>query len=649
MYYHVIVPVPLDKSLTYAVLEPVKKGQIVEVPWRNKRVFGLVVECDAVPPEGVTLKEATPLPLVLSERTVSFIQGVAHYTLTSLGWVWRMVLGGVDLHKVITQKTQENIKPTHEPILKSLSVDQEEAVTTIGKSLLGGAYHSFLLDGVTGSGKTEVYFHSIADVLKQRKQALVLFPEIGLSHQWLNRFEEQFGFKPHVWHSHTSSKKRLEAWKAAANGTLHVFIGARSALFLPYQNLGLIIVDEEHDGSYKQEEQGHYHARDMAILRAYHEKVPIVLASATPSLESIVNAEQGKSAHLLLLSRFGGAQLPKVRLVDRRNKTRDWLSDELKIALHKRLSQGEQSLLFLNRRGYAPMTLCVSCGHHFECPGCSASLVQHRFKSSIKLQCHHCGFSKPLDPTCPQCLTTDSLIPCGPGIDRVIEEVAKIFPTARIACLTSDMPPKQQRAIWEIIHKGGVDMIIGTQLIAKGHHMPNLTLVGMIDADMGLHGSDLRGTEKAFQLLQQVGGRAGRDVKPGEVLIQTYQPDNPLFKAIQNHDRNGFIRYEMALRREMSLPPYARLVSLILSGLEENTVRQSAKILAAHLNDSALVQVLGPAPALMLRIKSRYRYRILLKANKRLNISDWLKQKIISIKIPSSIRLDIDIDPINFI
>ncbi len=658
MFCNVILPLLFDRALTYQTDEDIGVGTLVNIPWRNKTLFGLVIETDVVPLENVTIKKAIPLPLNLERKMLAFMQQVAEYNLMPIGWVWRMVLGGVNLDKIIdsdlTLKTPHlsfiDARTRH---LKNLNADQQQAVDFIHTQLDKGAYASILLDGVTGSGKTEVYFHSIAKTLDAQKQCLILLPEIGLSYQWLQRFEAQFGFTPVVWNSHTTPKKRREAWAKAISGTPQVFVGARSALFLPYKNLGLIIVDEEHDSSYKQEEQGHYHARDMAILKAYHAAIPIILASATPSLESFINAEQGKSTHLRLKNRFGEALLPKVYLIDQKNKnprlSKGWLSEALKIALYKRLKANEQSLLFLNRRGYAPITLCASCGYVYECPGCSASLVQHRRKGYAHLQCHHCGFEKKLDLQCPQCLTADTLIPCGPGIDRVFEDVTKLFPDARVSSLTSDMTPKDQRVLWERMMANEVDIIIGTQMIAKGHHLPHLTLVGVIDGDMGLYGGDLRGEEKAFQLLQQVSGRAGREAKPGEVFIQTYQPENALFKALQQHDRDHFMHQESTLRKEMALPPHTRLISLVVSGMDEHKVKECAKKIALFLTKTPAIQVLGPAPALMLRLKSRYRYRILLKGGKHLKMSAWLKQRLSELKIPTSITLTVDVDPIQFI
>jgi primosomal protein N' (replication factor Y) (superfamily II helicase) len=510
-----------------------------------------------------------------------------------------------------------------------------------------------LLDGVTGSGKTEVYFEAIANVLRQGKQALVLMPEIALTSQFIARCEERFGAKPAEWHSGMSAPLRGRVWRAVAENEAKLVVGARSALFLPFPELGLIVVDEEHDQSYKQEERVTYQARDMAVLRGSLGRIPVALSSATPSIESLVNAEQGRYRHIALGTRYKAAGLPAIEAIDMRRSPPErgkWLSPLLVEAVGETLARGEQALLFLNRRGYAPITICRKCGFKFECPNCSAWLVEHRFRR--RLECHHCGTFIPIPETCPNCGAEHSLVPCGPGVERIAEEVAERFPDARRVLLSSDLTPgvSDLRETLREIEEREVDVIIGTQLVAKGHHFPGLALVGVVDADLGLAHADPRAAERTFQLLSQVTGRAGRDAIEGRGLIQTYMPEHPVVQALVSGDRDTFLAREIEERRAATLPPFGRLASLLVTGSARDAVESYARSVALAAPAAKKIQVLGPAEAPLSVIRGRYRFRLLVKAPREADLQAylrlWLKE---APKPKGDIRLSVDVDPYSFL
>jgi len=534
-----------------------------------------------------------------------------------------------------------------------LNAEQTTAAAQLREGVASGNYGTTLLKGVTGSGKTEVYLEAVAQALKLGQQALVLLPEIALSVEFMARVEKRFGARPAEWHSGVTMAERRRAWKAVARGGAQLVVGARSALFLPFQNLGLIIVDEEHDGSYKQEDGVHYHARDMAVLRASILGAQVVLASATPSLETWANAQAGKYARLDLAERFGVAEMPVLRTVDMRAEAmqpNSWISPTLADAVAARLADGEQSLLFLNRRGFAPLTLCRACGHQIGCEHCDARMVEHRFLA--RLVCHQCGESRPIPTACPSCEVEGKLAPIGPGVERLAEEVEARFPEARIALLSSDMAGSTRAMKAKILEiaQGGADIIIGTQMVAKGHNFPLLTLVGVIDADLGLEGGDLRAAEKSFQLIRQVAGRAGRAEKPGEALIQSHQPDHPLIQAIIAGDEEAFWAAEAASRARAGAPPYGRMAGIVLSGPDEAQVYALAREMAQAWAGRAKIdaQLFGPAAAPVARIRGRHRVRMLIKAPKGAPIQDALRRWIDGLRLPANMRLTIDIDPQTF-
>jgi primosomal protein N' (replication factor Y) len=536
---------------------------------------------------------------------------------------------------------------------KALTEDQAAASERLRAGLRGQGYGTTLLRGVTGSGKTEVYLEAVAEALRQGGQALVLLPEIALTAEFLTRVEARFGARPAEWHSGVTMTERRRVWKMVGQGGAQMVVGARSALFLPFQNLALIVVDEEHDSSYKQEDGALYHARDMAVLRASLCGARVVLASATPSLESWANAEAGKYERLDLDARFGVAVMPELAAIDMRAETlpsNRWISPTLQAAVNARVAAGEQALLFLNRRGYAPTTICRACGHQIGCPHCDARMVEHRFQK--RLMCHQCGESAAMPEACPSCGVAGKLAAVGPGVERLAEEAAALFPQARIAVLSSDLfgsARALKEQIFEIA-QGAADIIIGTQLVAKGHNFPLLTLVGVIDADLGLQGSDLRAAERTFQLMRQVAGRAGRAERAGRALLQTFQPEHPVIRAILAGDEEGFWRAEAEGRRQAGVPPYGRMAGIILSSPDMQAVFDLGEALARRDGPIRAVgaQVFGPAPAPIARIRGRHRVRLLIKAPKgaalQAAVSEWIAQ----VRLPAQMRLTVDIDPQSF-
>jgi primosomal protein N' (replication factor Y) len=539
-----------------------------------------------------------------------------------------------------------------------LSPDQIAAAERL-RAALGRGHSVGLLEGLPGAGKTEVYLEAVAAALECGAQALVLLPEIALTAQLLERFTGRFGRPPAVWHSEIGSAARRRLWRRIAEGREPIVIGARSALFLPLPSLGLIVVDEEHDGSFKQEDGVAYQGRDMAIARGRFEDCPVILVSATPALETAWQIQRcdgmaqrnGALGHLVLPARHGGAAMPEISLIDLRQDRPPrgaWLAPTLRAALTGTLAAGEQALLFLNRRGFAPLTLCRACGHRVRCPNCSAWLVTHRLRR--RLLCHHCGYGRSELDHCPACGTVDALVACGPGVERLAEEVAGLLPEARVAILTSDSPasPAEAAALLAAMRDHQIDLLIGTQIIAKGHHFPDLTLVGVVDGDLGLSGGDLRAAERQFQLLYQVAGRAGRTARPGRVLIQTHLPEHPVMQALAAGDKERFYAEELAERALAGLPPFGRLAALIVAGREPSETRSFAAALARSAPELPGLRVLGPAPAPIALLRGRHRQRLLVIAAPGVDLPEALRPWLKSQRLPGSLRLQIDIDPYGF-
>jgi primosomal protein N' (replication factor Y) len=558
--------------------------------------------------------------------------------------------GGLLSHAVVT--TFKMASPDGNLPGLELSKIQAQAGAVLAGDVAKGGFAASLLDGVPGSGKTEVYFEAVAEALKQNRQVLVLLPEIALSAQWLERFERRFGASPAQWHSDLSSARRRDTWRAVAQGEADVVVGTRSALFLPFKNLALIVVDEEHEGAFKQEEGVIYNARDMAVVRAHLANISIVLASATPSLETVANVRRGRYRLVHLPQRHGGAKLPDVSLIDMREEGLSggrWLSPRLVDQVKQTLAAGEQAMLFLNRRGYAPLTLCRTCGYRFKCPNCTAWLVTHR-RGVGCLQCHHCGYSTALPESCPSC-EKETLAACGPGVERLSEEVEELFPNIRTEIATSDSigGPVAAAEFVQRIENHEVDLIIGTQIVAKGYHFPLLTLVGVVDADLGLSGGDLRAAERTYQLLYQVAGRAGRAQHPGRVMLQTYMPEHPVVQALLSGDREKFIETETKARKASEMPPFSRLAALIVSGLDETEVNRVASLLAREAPHFDNILILGPAPAPLSIIRGRHRRRFLVRAPKQVDLQHLLSNWLASVPVSGGVRIQADIDPYSFL
>ena len=712
----VLLPLPLGGLYDYRLDNFLPRGAVVEAPLGSRAITGVVWGPAEGKLDSARLKRAQALPgnPTLPSGLCDFIDWLARYTVSPPGAVLAMalrarqafdpetprigyvvgtttparmteararVLALVDdglARSVAALAEEANVTPqvvrglidagaltpvelpefapldTPDPEFAPATLNREQALAANALAARIGAdeFSVALLDGVTGSGKTETYFEAVAEALRRKRQVLILLPEIALTVQFLDRFAARFGCRPAEWHSDLSQKERRRIWRAVLGGEARLVVGARSALFLPFAELGLVIVDEEHEQAYKQEDGVVYHARDMAVVRARIANCPVVLASATPSLETYVNATSGRFEWLKLPRRHGAAAMPEIRLIDlRQTGTRDpghWLSAPLREALTQTLASGEQAMLFLNRRGYAPLTLCESCGHKLVCRHCSAWLVEHRYQR--RLACHHCGFEIATPAACPSCGAMQSLVACGPGVERVAEEFASIFPAARFAIASSDTlhGPLETQAAIRAMGKHETDVLIGTQIVAKGHHFPQLTLVGVIDADLGGTDGDLRARERTFQLLHQVSGRAGRAERPGTVLVQTRNPDDPVMKALASADRDAFFAQEIAARKRVSAPPFGRLAAIILSGADGEMVRETGRDLARAAPNARGVKVWGPTPAFYQLLRGRTRERLLVQAERSVDVQAYLTAWLARAKLPNSVRLAVDVDPVSF-
>lgn len=534
-----------------------------------------------------------------------------------------------------------------------LTADQKDAASALRSSVVSGGFGVTLLDGVTGSGKTEVYFEAIAAALERGQQVLILLPEIALTQAFLDRFHDRFGTKPAQWHSDLPPRMRERVWRQAIEGRVRVVAGARSALFLPFKELGLIVIDEEHDPAFKQEDRVFYSARDMAVVRAHLGGFPVVLASATPSVESRVNALSGRYRRVELPSRYADAALPAIKAIDMRRAPPargGFLSPQLLERVRDTVGKGEQALLFLNRRGYAPLTLCRVCGHRFQCPECSTWLVEHRFRG--QLVCHHCGHNERRPEACPECGTFDHLVACGPGVERIAEEVVSHFPEARTLVLSSDLlgGVKRLRLELEAVAKGEADIVIGTQLVAKGHNFPNMTLVGVVDADLGLANGDPRAAERTFQLLSQVTGRAGRTGKQSLGLLQTYQPDHPVMRALISGDSQAFYDREIAERERATLPPFGRLAGIVISADNRSDAQGHARLLRGAAPVAPDISILGPAEAPLALLGGRHRFRLLIHGERKADMQGFIRKMLADGPKPrGSVRVQVDIDPQSFL
>ncbi|MBN9578936.1 MAG: primosomal protein N' [Alphaproteobacteria bacterium] len=714
----VLLPLPLKGAYDYALAAPLPRGTLVQAPLGGRESLGVVWGPAEGALSDARLKMATPLDgqPQLPEHLCDFIDWVARYTLSPPGMVLALALRSAaafaaeipQIAYIATTNAPPRLTPSRQRVLETcadglarkipaiaeeanvspavvrgliacgalkqvslpefapfgvpdpgfaavpLNDEQNNAAVILRDAILAGSFRTHLLDGVTGSGKTETYFEAIAEALRQGRQSLVLLPEIALSVQFLDRFAARFGTRPAEWHSDLSQKERRRTYRAVMTGEARVVVGARSALFLPFPELGLIIADEEHEHAFKQEDGVIYHARDMAVVRARLENCPIILSSATPSIESYVNAKSGRYHWLKLPRRHGAANLPAVHAIDLRESQAEagsWISQPLREAIAATVSAGEQAMLFLNRRGYAPLTLCSACGHKLICRDCSAWLVEHRYRK--RLMCHHCGYETQTPPACPACGAEASLIACGPGVERVAEEFAAVFPDARMAIASSDTlhGPTETQAAIRAMAKGEIDVLIGTQIMAKGHHFPQLTLVGVIDADLGTADGDLRARERTFQLLQQVAGRAGRAEKPGLVLLQTRNPADNVIHAMTESGAGGRDRFydqEITYRERAGTPPFGRLAALILSGRDSALVQNAGRTLAKAAPHARDVKVWGPTPAFYHLLRGQTRERLLVQAGRNVDVQAYLRTWLSAVKLPNAVRLTVDIDPVSF-
>lgn len=709
----VLFPMPLGKAYDYLMAARAPPGAWVEAPFGGQSAIGVVWpgEPDDVPARKLK-RVARVLPAEpLAPDVIDFIGWVAAYTMFPLGAALRLVMrsgDALDPPKGATAYVSTGVTPGRmtnaraaalaaaqesavelsvkeiaarsgatEAVVRGLvkagalearlvdpdprfappspdrprlvlSDDQRAAADALCAAIDGAG--TVLLDGVTGSGKTEVYLEAAAKVLRRDPlaQILVMLPEISLTLPFLKRIERRFGAEPAAWHSDLTSAARRRVWRRVNEGGARVVVGARSALFLPYRKLSLIIVDEEHEAAYKQEDGVIYQARDMAVARGSRGRFPVILASATPSLETVVNVDQGRYGLVRLSSRYGAARLPTVSLIDMRTDGPEegrWLSQKLAAAVDARLSAGEQSLLFINRRGYAPLTLCRRCGHRMKSPHADAWLVEHRFEN--RLVCHHTGFSMPKPSACPACKAVNALAACGPGVERVAEEAAARWPAARRAVLSSDTAQSaaQMRAALDAMAEGEIDILVATQVVAKGHHFPKLTLVGVVDADMGLAGGDLRAAERTYQMLSQVAGRAGREDRPGEAMLQTYFPEANVFSALTKSDRDAFLEAEAAGRAELGFPPYGRLAAIMLRAADETKLRAAGEAHRAALFPADGVVVWGPAPSPIYRLRGEARLRFLVKSRRDVNVQAFIAAWLSKVRLPGGVRRTIDIDP----
>lgn len=560
--------------------------------------------------------------------------------------------GALEIRQLPPEPVGRGLDPDHDhPVL---SADQAAVARALVDAVSARAFSTHLLDGVTGAGKTETYLEAAAQALRLGRQVLVLLPEIALTRALIDRVAKRFGAAPAEWHSTVPPRRRGRVWAGVSTGETQIVIGARSALFLPFRDLGLIVVDEEHDAGFKQEEMPVYHGRDMAVVRGQMAGAPVVLVSATPSIETRVNAETGRYVRHVLPERFGGRPLPAIELVDlvadppERGR---WISPRLETAARETLGRGEQVLFFLNRRGYAPLTVCRACGHRLQCPNCTAWLVEHRFRG--ELMCHHCGHHEPVPHACPSCEAVGKLAPVGPGVERIREEAKALFPEARLAVLSSDIVVGAERIREEIdaVARHDVDLIIGTQLVTKGHNFPDLTLVGVVDADLGLGTADPRAAERTFQLLEQVTGRAGRGERPGRGLVQTHDPRHPVLKALAAHDREAFYAAEIEGRAAAQLPPFGRMASIVVTAATKNDAETHARAMARRFPEGEDdVRLLGPAEAPIAMIRGRHRIRLIVRAPRTLDLSGFLRRWIAQAPAPTgNVMVQIDIDPVSFL
>lgn len=646
----VLLPIPIDKTFSYKVEASygISIGQLVSVPFRTRTLTGVITNISQEQSLDIKIKPInSTFPFVIKKELLNFIEKVAYYTINPKGLILKMCINGAKLNYTVNLELSHN----SQELGITLNQAQQEAATFLTSHL--GHHKTILLEGVTGSGKTEVYNHLIHRIINEGNQCLLLMPEILLATHITSRLKDRFGFEAIEWHSNLSAKKRRDNYNMVISGQAKLIIAARSGLFLPFPKLSAIILDEEHDTSYKQEEGVIYNARDIAVLRGQIEKCPVVLCSATPSIETIHNVRLEKYSKIYLPSRFGIAKMPEIKIVDMNKESMgkdSFISPSMINAVKQTIEEGNQVLLYLNRRGYAPLTICKACGHKVECPNCTAFLVEHKHKKI--LQCHYCGYSSDNIRKCTNCGSEDKVTTYGPGVEKIEEEIKKAIPNIRTSLFTSDHvgSKKDAESMIEAISKREVDAIIGTQMIAKGLHFPKLQFVGVIDADAGMVGGDIRGIERTYQILQQVSGRAGRSEEGGLVMLQTYEPESIMIQHMLAHDSKKFIEEELHDREASWSPPFSRLIIVHLSAANEMQLIESAHMLARTAPyGEKQISVIGPAPSPVYLIRKKYRYRFIIKSAKNINIQAIIQKWLASSQLPPTVRVKIDVDPYNFL
>jgi len=648
----VLFPKIFDHPFTYKseISESLKPGDFVKAPFGSSEITGVIWPNEQKTKKKFKIRKITKKINVenLNSTMIEFISWFSKYNLVPLGMSLKMCL----LNKDVVEKNfneefnKFKIKSTNKNIL--LNLEQKKSLAFIRSA--GHNYNVTVLEGVTGSGKTLVYFKRIKDFIDKDLQALILLPEIALTNQFSRKFEEFFGKPPAIWHSGTSKKNKSIIWKGIVKGKIKIVIGARSSLFLPFKNLGIIIVDEEHDASYKQDEGVSYNARDMAITRASLENIPISLVTSIPSVETYNNIINKKYSMTSLSKRYKEASLPNIEIINLHSEVLNknyWIANKTINKVNKYLDKGDQVLFFLNRRGYAPFVICKKCGYKFQCPNCSINLNFH--KKLNKLLCHHCGHKSLLFRNCKDGKKCNLLF-CGPGVERIFAELKKIYPNKKIEIFSSDTLKKNKSIdiLLNKIEKKKIDILVGTQLLSKGFHFPKLNCIVVVDSDFTSHGYDLRAAEKNVQLYHQLSGRAGREGNISTIFFQTYTPDDEVLLNISKNDPHAFLEKELLLRKEKKLPPFYRLISLIISGKNELSIMKYAISIKSKLPKINGVNILGPVFAPITKLKKKYRCRILIRYPKNLFIQKYLSQSLNKIKILSEIKLEVDVDPINF-
>ena len=658
---NILLPLPFNQTFQYLCNEEekVELGDFVLVPFKDKIVTGCIWENKS------KLKKQLPKKKIrniekklnfspLNKQNRDFIDWVSNYTMNNLGSTLKLCLS---IKQIFKKKKIEKIKeqflnlPSNKPLLTK---EQSNAKKYIFQKIDNKKFSTVVIDGVAGSGKTEVYFEAINKCLMEKKQVLVLLPEISMTTQWFDRFKKKFKTNPLLWHSDIKGSEKIKIWKSILEDNVNIVVGARSSLFLPFKNLGLIIIDEEHDQSFKQEEGIIYNARDMAVVRAKISNIPIILCSATLSIETKLNVLERKYDVVKLKQAYGEAGLPEVKIIDLGKNPPEkgmWLTDEVHRELKKTIEFGNQALFFLNRRGFAPYVFCNSCYKKILCPNCDVGLVFH--KKIDNLICHHCGYKSLLENNKKICKESEKkcdLFLYGPGVEKIYEEIKNKNKNLNIEILTSDVMQKKGKGetILRKFEREEINVIIGTQILAKGHHFPKLTLVVIVDADFGFIGGDLRAAEKTFQLLTQVSGRSGRSRLSGKVLIQSTMADNPILKKIKRFDLNGFFLEELNIRKESGLPPFKKLCSLMLISKNEKKLNDFCRKMKVNIEPSNEFEVLGPAPPFISYIRGKYRKRFIIRCSRNKNIQQFVSIWLKKLQIPFDLKIAVDIDPYNF-